>query len=212
MSRDITGPTLQLDLPDSFYELPKLSSPLLIHDSWGARAFYFIPADLDDGMSDYEYIGDLSDADGRSVDFYLRPEPPMQWWLRWELRSGFVYTFLKEEDGESYASTVAQAISIADDELPGSPFLLPIQPLRLAVAPRIGYGEHAGFGSSLGLGVSVRRPGFLPEGKTMVKSDGAGTSLRAGAPDGCEVRVFAGHDVEEGRHLLDLVLSSMEPA
>lgn len=205
-----TGPTFSLRLPPEFYPLPKLASPLLIHDSFGARSFYFNPTSLDGGVARLVYTSQLEAQDGRLVDLYRRVEDPPQWWLRWSLTSGYLYTFLEESDTSEYASTVCSAVRIhdADADLP-TPFLLPDLPLRPAVAPYIGYAESANFQANSGLvGLSVRRPGFLAEGKSMVTKSGDQVRLRAGAKFGCELTVAAG-SLEEVTAVLDLVLDSV---
>lgn len=205
-----TGPNFALRLASDFHPVPKLSSPLLIHDSFGARSVYFIPASLDAGVSRLDHLGQLEGRDGRLVDLYRRPEEPPQWWLRWSLTGGFIYTFLEEQDGSEYASTVCAALAIhdADQELT-TPFLFPNPPLRPAVAPFIGYLESASFQSNSGLvGMSVRRPGFLEEGKTMVRNSGGEVRLRAGAKFGCELSIAAG-SLDEATTILDIAMDSI---
>jgi hypothetical protein len=101
-------------------------------------------------------------------------------------------TYLEEEDTLSSASTVTESLVIIEEATDVAPFLLPEPPLALAVAPRIGYGEFASFSSfDRQEGVSVRRPGFLAEGRIMANTDDAGTRFRIGAPAGCELSFFA---------------------
>jgi hypothetical protein len=206
-----SGPRLAVQLPSAFTRLPKLSSPLNIYVTAGARSFDFIPADQDDEMSEYLLLGTLADRDARRVELYERTDPPTVWWLRWPLSQGALYSHLREEDGLEMAETVVSNLAIVEQEPNGLPVLLPEHPLSRAVAAAPGYQESAAF-SSTDSGVTLSRPGFLPLGKRVrLPIAHEYIMLRAGAMHGIEVSAVMPADGQaEGEDFLSALLASIE--
>ncbi len=206
------GPRFALDLPDDFFPIPKLSSPLNIHSTWGARSFDFIPWEIDGGMSADPLLETRTDRDGRVVELHKQADPPPDvWWLRWPLQRGALYTHLREEDGLEYAETVLQSLSILEDGPDAAVFLLPDPPLRVAVAAQPGFDEAASFWSKDGRpwSLTLRRPAFVSEGQTVIARNMDPPVLRGGAGFGIEVVVVTS-DVSEGRTLLTTAMASLD--
>lgn len=157
-------------------------------------------------------IGTLPDRDGRIVELYKWPFDPPQWYLRWPLSAGALYTHLRDEDGEEMAEVTVRSLAVEEDLETSLPFLLPEPPLQLAVLARPGYQELATFASQEkpSWGVIFQRPGYLSEGQTVVQPgiDGDPVIVRAGAPFGMEVQVVMG-DLAAAKNALDMVLASV---
>jgi hypothetical protein len=205
------GPRFGLVLPDDFDTLPDLSSPLTIKDGSGARSFDFVARPRDRGVEEpNRLLGTLTDRDGHTVELYERLEAPLQWYLRWILSAGVVYTHLREEDGVERAEQVVASLGIAENG--GAPFLLPERPLGRGVSTRPGYQELAVFRSSrIGWAIELQRPGFLAKGKVVQFPEGRQVILRAGAAHGIEVTVHAGTDAGAGRQAILAVVESLKP-
>jgi len=205
------GPRFRLDLPTDFFPRPKLSSPLNVHTTWGARSFDFIPWEIDGGMVEDPLIETRTDRDGRLVEVHKQADPPPDvWWLRWPLQKGVLYTHLREEDGLEFADTVLRSLSILEEGPDADVFLLPEPPLRSAIAAQPGFDEAASFWSSEGRpwSLTLRRPGFVADGQTLIARNLDPPVLRAGTDFGIELAVVA-TDVSEGRSLLDAALASL---
>jgi hypothetical protein len=138
------GPTFGLDLPDDLDRLPELSAPLA--GGYGARSYDFVPAAHDAGMPESRLLRKTTDRDGRTVELYEAVGAPPQWYLRWILSNGALYTHLRDEEGPQRAQTYVASLGIVERKgLP--PFLLPERPLRRAVFAQPGYQEFAIFRS-----------------------------------------------------------------
>lgn len=209
----VAGPKFRLLLPSDFEPVPSLSSPLRFGK--GGRSFDFVPAHRDRGVTEeHRMPGTLKDRVGRSVELYERLGQPPQWYLRWLLGAGALYTHLREEDGVDMAEPIVAALDIVEGDSAGTPFLLLNPPLKSAVLAWPGYQEFATFRSPVrpGWAVVLQRPSFLSPGQTMVAPGGeAGGDviLRAGANYGMEVQVVSGTDLLGGEELLNTVLDSL---
>jgi hypothetical protein len=203
------GPTLRLRLPDDFDVLPDLSSPLTIGDDQGARSFDFIAYSRDKGIQEpNRVVGTLTGRDGRSVEVYERLDPPQQWYLRWILSSGALYTHLREEDGVARAESIAASLGIVENG--GAPFLLADRPLGRGVSTNPGYQEIAIFRSLMRTWVvELQRPGYLSRGRVMRLPNREQAIHRAGGPFQVEVTVQSEADVEGGRELIKDVVDSL---
>jgi hypothetical protein len=184
------GPRYELMLPAEFESVPELNDSLA--NGIGARGFDFLPAGHSNGIPErYPVIETLLDREGRQVDLYQWPFEPPQWYLRWHISKGSLWTHLREEDGAAMAAVTIRALSILEDQTTGLPFLLLEPPLRRAVSTRPGYQELATFVSSVRPNwfVYLRRPGFVSPGK-VVQSDVEPDLrvIRVGLPSGIEVQ------------------------
>jgi hypothetical protein len=143
------------------------------------------------------------------VELYERIEEPRQWYLRWVLRNGFLYTHVRDEDGLDKVDGIVSGLRIV--EANGSaPFLLPEPPLGRAASGQPGYQEFASFRSvQRGWAVLIQRPGFLGAGTLMRMPEGSKAVFRAGARFGIEVTVVAGEDATGGRNLVTAVAESI---
>jgi hypothetical protein len=204
------GPTLKFKLPDDFDVLPDLSSPVTIGDDQGARSFDFITHSRDKGIQEpHRVLGTLTGRDGRTVELYERIDPPQQWYLRWDLAAGALYTHLREEDGVARAETIAVSLGIVENG--GAPFLLPDRPLGRGVSSTPGYQEIAIFRSSMRTWVvELQRPGYVSQGRIMRLPNREQAIHRAGARSQVEVTVQSAADVEGGRGLINEVVESLE--
>jgi hypothetical protein len=203
------GPAFRLKLPDDFDALPDLSSPLTIKDGAGRRSFDFVAHTRDRGIDEaHRVLGTLTGREGRTVQLYERLDSPRQWYLRWILSSGALYTHLREEDGVDRAEPIAAGLGIVENG--GTPFLLLERPLGRGVLNHPGYQELAIYWStSRRWVVELQRPGYLAKGKVMRLPDRERAMHRAGASFGIEVTVHSGADVEGGRQLTDAVVNSL---
>ncbi len=206
------GPRLEVTLPPDVEPLPELSSPLANPN--GSRSFDFLPAWEHDQIGpDYSLIDTLRDRHGRTVELYRWPLEPPQWFLRWPLEKGAVWTHLREEDGEGMASTTVDAVSVVEDPATGLPFLLPQAPLRNASSGRPGYQEMCIFLSRdrATWAITIERPSHVREGQVVAASGSDGQSLlRAGAPNAIEVQVSAQTEEAEARQVLETVAGSLK--
>jgi hypothetical protein len=204
------GPKFRLELPDDFEPLPDLSAPLMIWDQ-GARSFDFVARARDTGPQEaHKTLGTLTSRDGYTVEIYERLDAPPQWYLRWILPTGSIYTHLREEDGVERAEAVVANLQIVNGD--GPPFLLPEGPLRRAVSSRPGYQELATFRSSdLSRTIECQRPGYLSRGKFMRVPESKRAIVRAGAGSDIEITVHAGTDVQDGRKLIVAAVDTLAP-
>lgn len=204
------GPAFRLKLPNDFDPLPDLSAPVTIKDGAGRRSFDFVAHTRDRGIEEaHRVLGTLTGREGRTVQLFERLDSPRQWYLRWTLSSGALYTHLREEDGVDRAEPIAAGLGIVENG--GAPFLLLERPLgRGVLVDRPGYQELATFWStSRQWVVELQRPGYLARGKVMRLPDRERAMHRAGASFGIEVTVYSGADVEGGRRLTDAVVNSL---
>lgn len=196
----VGGPQLLVPLPPEFNGSPELSSPLI--NGVGARAFDFVPSTRgDNAPTSYAIIQTLLDPAGRPVELYRWPhEDPMQWFLRWLLMNGSLWTHLREEDTPALAEVIVVALNVTESAETASPFLLPNPPLRSGVSSRPGYQEFATFFSQTrpDWRITLQRPGYLPEGEVRVLPGGIRdwVIIRRGLADGIEA-VVRGNDVDE---------------
>jgi hypothetical protein len=204
------GPTFRLELPDDFDALPDLSAPLMIWDQ-GARSFDFVAHARDHGVREpHQVLGTLKGRDGHTVEVYERFGEPPQWYLRWLLPTGSIWTHLREEDGVERADAVVANLGIVEDG--GAPFLLPEGPLRREVSTRPGYQELATFRSSSSNWVlECQRPGYLSRGKLMRVPEAERGILRAGAGFDTEITAIVGTDAEDGRKLIGTAVDTLAP-
>ncbi|MDP9203302.1 MAG: hypothetical protein M3P26_15415 [Gemmatimonadota bacterium] len=204
------GPMFELQLPIDFGPLPWLSSPL--RNGIGGRSFDFVPTTIDQGLQDGSVLIDvLEGRDGRFVELYERPDPPLTRWLRWQLSNGAIYTHIREVDELRMASVTATSLSIVEDPAGGPPVIMPEAPLRVGASTRPGYQEIASFLSpSRGDGwtVVLQRPSFVPLGSQMIAS-GDPVAIRAGSSFGIEVQVLAGMDRAAGETITSALLASL---
>jgi hypothetical protein len=207
------GPRFRLSLPDDFDVLPDLSSPLTIKNGAGPRSFDFVASSRDDGVQEeHRFLGTLTGRDGHAVELYERLEAPRQWYLRWLLPTGVIYTHLRDEDGVERAETIAGSLGITVNG--GAPFLLPERPLGRGVSNRPGYQELAVFRSPsrADWAITLRRPSFLARGKVVQSPEGRKAILRGGAGHDTELAVYAGEDVAAGRETIRAALASFDVA
>lgn len=107
-----------------------------------------------------------------------------------------MYTHLREEDGEEHGERTASSVSVAESsDLRGAPFLVFSDPLEYAASAAPGSQEHAQFVSvsSVGTGLRIQRPGFLPRGRIVESPSDElrnQTLLRAGLLDGVELVIL----------------------
>jgi hypothetical protein len=203
------GPSLTFKLPDDFDVLPDLSSPVTIGDDQGARSFDFVTHSRDQGIQEpHRVLGTLAGRDGRKIELFERIDPPQQWYLRWDLVAGALYTHLREEDGVERAETIAASLGIVENG--GAPFLLPDRPLGRGVSSTPGYQEIAIFKSTVRAWVvELQRPGYVSQGKIMRLPNNEQAIHRAGARGQVEVTVLSEGDAEGGRALANDVIASL---
>ena len=205
-----SGPTYVLQLPPGFNEMPELSSPLL--SGIGGRSFDFRPQwrgiDTGDGVA---LSTTVQDRDGRNVEIY-QMDDPLQWFLRWSLRVGVLFTHLREEDEFARIERLLQHLSIVEDERTGLPFLLPDPPIKSAVSAHPGYQELAAFSSIDGNSrdVHLQRPGYLAAGQ-VVSMPEKPAFLRAGTRLGIEVQVVSPTQTES-KEILEIIIQSIKEA
>lgn len=207
----LAGPRFGLSLPGDFDGLATLSSPLA-NGKGGGRSFDFIPTSRDVGINDsVRQLSTVTDRDGRLVEVFERVGEPQQWYLRWPLFNGALYTHLRREDGVEMAAVTAQSLSVVEDAEGGTPSLLPNPPLHLGNMTWPGYQENARFYSSsrAGWSVMLRRPGFLADGQVVVSPNVEWMVLRAGTKYGVEVQVSTPLDTTEAREVLSMILASL---
>jgi hypothetical protein len=206
-----SGPTYAFDLPEDFDAVPDLSTPLSYGDL-GGRSFDFVAASRDSGIQEeHKVLGSLTSPDGYEVEISERADKdPWQWYLRWRLPIGSVYTHIREEDGVAMATPTVESLRIVQDS--GLPFLLPEGSLRRAVASRPGHQELASFfAPGREWAIEFKRPGYVPAG-TVMRMPGSGAIFRAGASANIEVRVYAQTDNDGGRDLVDRVVGTLREA
>lgn len=207
------GPGVTVHLPTDFDEMPELSSP--VANPNGARSVDFLPFARDfTDLEGYSLSRTLVDAFGREVHVYRWPFEPAQWFLRWPLSSGSVWTHLREEDGEAMADLIVGSLTVIEEEDTHLPFVLVEAPLRRAVSSRPGYQEFASFFTPVRpeWSVTFLRPSYLSEGEIVVKPDGRQAVVRAGCPLGLEVQVVAGSDTEAARSVAESICASVVEA
>jgi hypothetical protein len=205
----LSGPRFTIEMPPDFTGLPILSSPLA-NGVGGGRSFDFVPTNLDVGIVDeIVSLGTTPDRDGRTVEVIERAGEPAQWYLRWTLVNGLLYTHLRKEDGVEMCAVTAAALSILEDENTGLPLLVPSPPLEMGDMTWPGYQESARWHSPSrpAWAIILRRPGFVRSGKVLVAGVSSEATFRARAPLGVEIQVVA-DNFEEGRATLDAVLAS----
>jgi hypothetical protein len=196
----VGGPQLVVPMPPEFDGTPELSSPLI--NGVGPRSFDFVPLTRRDGAPQgYTIIQTFSDPAGRRVELYTWPyDAPPQWFLRWLVTNGSVWTHLREEDTPALAAAIVLALNVVESDETGTPFLLPNPPMRSAVSSRPGYQEFATFFSQTrpDWRVTLQRPGYLPEGEVRVLPEGVRDWIlvRRGLSDGIEALV-RGDDLQE---------------
>jgi len=207
------GPTIVFHLPADFDETPELSSP--VANPNGARSVDFLPLRRDfTDLEGYSLSRTFIDAFGRAVHVYRWPFEPAQWFLRWRLSSGSVWTHLREEDGEEMADLIVGCLTVIEEEDTHLPFVLIEAPLRRAVSSRPGYQEFASFFSPMRpeWSVTFLRPSYLSEGEIVVKPDGRQAVVRVGCPLGLEAQVVAGSDAEGARSFAESICGSVVEA
>lgn len=208
------GPRFEVELPSDFEVLPDLSSPLTINNGYAARSFDFVPAAWDTGITDnVRLIRTTTDGDGRTVEVFQRDEEPAQWYLRWQLANGALYTHLREEDGVEKAQIVVASLGIVEDGTQAPPFLLPEAPLGHGASARPGYQETVSYRSKTreGWAVILQRPSFLSKGQLLQVPERRAV-FRAGADSGVEVTVLADREEAEGRSLIASAIASFSQA
>lgn len=212
-----SGPPIEFSLPGDFDTLPELSSPLF--NGTGGRSFDFVPAVRDEGfLEEGSLLPPLRDGENHVVELFERRVPPKQWYLRWRLGGGSVYTHLREEDGVAFAEVTVGSALVLEGGFTGTPSILPEPPLAIAVSARAGYQEEATFFSRVrgqAWAVTLRRPGFVTKG-TIVElpsseSNGA-TYVRAGAEFGLDITVLGPSESDEPRDILENILATLREA
>jgi hypothetical protein len=206
----VSGPILSLSIPEEFAGLPELSSPLV--NGVGARSFNFLTPQRDKMPTNFSFIRTLIDPQGRVVELYDWRNDPPQWFLRWPLKGGSLWTHLREEDGPDLADSIVGNLDIVEDSSTSAPFLLPNPPLRSAVSSRAGYHESATYFSSTRSGwkLKLQRPGHLVPGQTMMlpQEISSVVVMRGGAANGVEI-VAVGSDLGGVRDVLQTAASSL---
>jgi hypothetical protein len=199
------GPVLNCEIPADYHPTPQLRAPVSLDpaDARNARECAFVPSALDNGgvaRHNYERVGSLDGADGRSIELYWQADPG-QWFLRWALSSGAVYIHVrKKDDGREFVDLIAQHLHIYDVG-GGTPSILADPPLGRGVSSLPGYHEEVDFflleapGFQFGVDpfpgvISLKRPGLLPSGTVYSRPSRAIRSfVRLGAPGGIEIEV-----------------------
>lgn len=208
-----SGPTFRCELPDEFDSLPGLSSP--VDNGNGGRSFSFVPAFRDDGITEPHDVTDkLMDPQGHQVDLVERLGDPQQWYLRWYLRDGSLYTHLRDTDGVAKAEETLRYVTV--DESSGSlPFLLIEPPFRSAVSGHAGYQEQARYFSAAIGNIWVlefRRPGFLGPGTLMELPGASQTIVRAGTSFGLEIVAITDLSAKKAAEMLMSVVATLREA
>jgi len=206
-----SGPIFRLEVPADLPDVPFLSSAIV--SGIGGREFGFTPSphdlELAEGMArDGELQRTLADRDGRLVELYRRIEPPVTWWLRWQLQGGSLTTHLREEDGAGQADVVVRSLSVVEDG--PTPFLLLFSPLRSMVSGFPGYQEVAWTqNDAVPRVVTLMRPGYLGPGAVVSNTSGGVAQLRAGTDFGLEVQVQTGRGLVDAQSILSTVLGTL---
>jgi hypothetical protein len=204
------GPAFEVSLPDDFQPLPELSSPLTVNNGYGHRSYDFVPAERDTGAGAMLLLRTFSDRDGRFVELFERREAPPQWYLRWHLSNGFLYTHLREEEGPEPAERYVANLGIVErDGMP--PYLLPDPPLGVGSSGQPGYQDIAMFTSTSrpDWTLVLHRPGFLRRGRVMRSPENSKVVLRGGAASNIQATVYSGQDLEGGRELINSVVQGL---
>jgi hypothetical protein len=190
------GPEISIDLPPSFEGLPELSTP--IANGVGARSFDFVPNHRDPGPPQgYELIRTLRGQDGVVAELYDWPyREPLQWFLRWPLDAGSIWTHLRAEDTIAQSDVIVRSLEIAVDGQ-GLPMVFPSLPMTLAVSARAGFQEIAAYFDATDPGnrITLQRPGYLSEGQSRLLPEGFRdyVLLRCGLSYGIEAIIRADH-------------------
>lgn len=207
-----SGPTFSFEMVSDFASTPDLSSPLL--NGRGGRSFDYTPSERDPGQPEGTVqVGTLQDRYAHDVELYWRLESPPLWWLRWQLDGGFLYSHLREEDGEAMALITVRSLDIIQTGS-GPPFLLVDEPLQFAASSRPGYQERAIFLSNMRgpqWSVIFQRPGFTPQGSVLFAPEeymGDRVLLRAGLGNDMDVWVWGEHDREAVAAIADDIRDS----
>jgi hypothetical protein len=209
------GPWYEVDLPPGFEPVPELSAP--VWNGVGSRSFDFRPAARDTGIAeDVRIVEELTDPNGNPVEVLERLAEPPLWYLRWRLRSGSIYTHLREEDGVSMAAVTVSKVEILNAG--DLPFLVLAPYFRADASSRPGYQEYAAFHSRLNdrWSVILERPGYLSPGTQMTvpgaQLQGRQVVIRAGMSHGIEAIVASDTDWAGGKELVGRVITSFREA
>jgi hypothetical protein len=209
-----SGPFFSFERHQEFDSLPELSSP--IDNGKGGRSFDFVPAFRDTGITEpHEVIERTKDAEGHVVDVVERTGEPQQWYLRWYLSNGCLYTHVRgEDDGIGMIKATLDAISVV--ETPGRvPFVLVDPPFTRGASADPGYQEVVRyFSGQIGDAwtLECRRPSFLRDGIMMGLPEGTQTVLRAGTPFGVEVVALTDVTETQTKEILFAVVESLREA
>jgi hypothetical protein len=204
------GPRFHFALAGGFDPVGDYSSPLLT--GMGFRSFDYLPPSQEPGITEeHTVVRTLMDRDGRAVELSARIGSPPQWYLRWQLSNGALYTHLREEDGPDSADFTVNSLGIVEGD-DGVPFLLPEPPLKRGVSARPGLQEIAAFRSPTGWSIQLKRPGFINAGQVVQAPGSENVVLRGGTSDGLEVVVFSGTDLKSGQDLMSQTQDSLAQA
>lgn len=202
------GPTYAVGLPANFEGLPELSTP--VSNGVGGREFVFLPTGHGTTVPDeYPVVNKVVGQDDRTVEVYQWPYDPPQWYLRWPLAQGELWSHLREEDGLEMAQVTAGALTV--NESADTPFLLLSPPLRSAIGPFPGYQEVAQYlAPSPGWSIAFRRPSFVQAGSTLMTTDIDPdlSMLRSGSTAGLEIQCI-GTDLGQLKGIMADVLGSL---
>jgi hypothetical protein len=208
----LSGPRMRASLPAGFHQMPELSSP--INSGFGARSFDFLPEGRDPGISeeDYGLARTAIDSEGHPVELYEPTGSTPQWFLRWSLSRGSLYSHLRSQDEVDQVDQVIDGLTI--DEEGGTPFLLLDPPLKSAVSARVGYQESVVFfdGDPAERIASIQRPGYLRRGEMRaVPADQTGewSAVRGGGPQGLEVIVNSKRGRGDARGVVEMILNTL---
>jgi len=207
------GPAFSVDLPADFDSLPELASPLL--NGNGGREFVFQPYARDQQITNAISLGTIPDGSGRQVEFYQRQNPPLQWYLRWPLIAGALYTHLREEDGPEMGPVTVQSLSVSEADS-GVPSIVARSPFSFGASLLPDYQESVTFFSSsngVGWGIRFVRPSLIPNGKVLKgpsETDGLPAVIRGGLDFDIEVTVFTGTDLTMAQSVFDEVSAIVE--
>jgi hypothetical protein len=207
----LSGPRMRTSLPEGFDKLPELSSP--ISAGFGARSFDFLPHGRDPGISDdYGLAWSAVDSQGNPVELFEPRGSTPQWFLKWSLSRGNLYTHLRSQDEVDQARAVIDGLTIEEEG--GTPFLLLDPPLKSAVSARVGYQETVSFvdDEPAERMATIQRPGYLRRGEMRaVPADQAGewAAVRAGGPHGLEVIVSSQHGRADARETVKMILDNL---
>lgn len=205
----VSGPDFELDLPPDFETAPELASPL------SNRSFNFLPSGHDKGIGDDGFLVEtVAGVGGRPVEIYELHEPPLTWYLRWQLENGALYTHHREEDGYDRTQVTAEHVEVVEHGSPVIPFLFPTPPVTSSVGPVPGYQEWVTFHSAerFDWSVTLARPSFMRAGDIRYNPQESAEGrvyLRAGTGLDIEVGVAASTDESGGRDLMGIVLDSL---